>query len=59
MKNVTNKDSIYYPVTTRYMKNLNNLIIFCKENTSMSLFTKKIRISTHKKTHKNRKIYKL
>ena len=59
MKNVTNKDSIYYPVTTRYMKNLNNLIIFCKENTSMSLFTKKIRISTNKKTHKNRKIYKL
>lgn len=58
IKNVTNKDSIYYPVTTRYMKNLNNLIIFCKENTSMSLFTKKIRISNHKKTHKNRKIYK-
>lgn len=58
IKNVTNKDSIYYPVTTRYMKNLNNLIIFCKENTTMSLFTKKIRIHHNKKTHKNRKIYK-
>lgn len=55
MKNVTDKDNIFYPSTTNYMKKLNNLIIFCKENTSMSLFTKKIRIKNHKKTYKNRK----
>jgi len=55
MKNVTDKDIIYYPSTTNYMKKLNNLTIFCKENTSMCQYTKKIRIKNDKKTHKNRK----
>ena len=59
IKNVTNKDLIYYPNTTKYMKDMSNLIIYCKENSHMSLFTKRIRINNHKKTHKNRKIYKI
>ena len=59
IKNVTNKDNIYYPNTTRYLKRMSNLIIFCKENTSMSLFTKRIRIKDSKKTRKNKKIYNI
>lgn len=59
VKNVTNKDNIYYPNTTRYLKKMSNLIVFCKENSSMSLFTKKIRIKECKKTRKNRKIYNI
>ena len=41
------------------MKNLSNLIIFCKENNTISLFTKKIRIKDNKKTRKNKKIYNI
>ncbi len=59
VKNVTNKDYIYYPNTTKFMKNLSNLIIFCKENNTISLFTKKIRIKDNKKTRKNKKIYNI
>jgi len=59
IKNVTNKDNIYYPTTARYLKRMSNLLIFCKENTTMSLLTKKIRIKDSKKTRKNKKIYNI
>ena len=54
IKSVINNEIVYFPNTTIFMKSLNNLIIFCKENTSLSLNTKKINIKKNKKTRKNR-----
>lgn len=57
IKNVTNNDNIYYPNTTIYMKSLNNIIIFCKENTNLSPLTKRINIKYNKKTRKNKQLF--
>lgn len=54
IKKITDQENIYFPNTTIYMKNLSNLIIFCKEKSSLSLLTKKINIKENKKTRKNK-----